>query len=53
MIHQINQKKKPAKSKKLVETTFAHVALVKSTNNVVVNNLFYKGLRGFEMTKNM
>jgi len=53
MIHQINQKRNQQNLKKLVETTFAHVALVKSTNNVVVNNLFYKGLRGFEMTKNM
>jgi len=29
-----------------------YVAAVKSTNNVVVNSLFYKRLRGFEKLKN-
>ena len=29
-----------------------HVAVVRNTNNVVVNSLFYKGLRGFEVVKN-
>ena len=29
-----------------------HVAVVRNINNVVVNNLFYKGLRDFEKLKN-
>lgn len=32
--------------------TLAHVAQVKNIKNVVVDNLFYKGLRGFEVVKN-
>ena len=32
--------------------TYAHVAVVRNTNNVVVNSLFYKGLRNFEKLKN-
>ena len=30
----------------------SHVAVVRNINSVVVNNLFYKGLRNFEKLKN-
>ena len=30
-----------------------HVGAVRNINNVVVNNLFYKGLRDFKIVKNM
>ena len=35
-----------------IPTIKSHVAVVKNINNVVVNSLFYKGLRYFEKSKN-
>ena len=46
---QLNHQRKVIK---LAEMTNVHVAQVRNTNNVVVNSLFYKGLRKFKSQKN-
>ena len=54
MFHELTfqTKKLQRKVLRLEEMILVHVAAVKNINNVVENNLFYKGLRDFEKAKN-